>query len=59
MSILYPRNESLSKVVLEQDKQKRTLLYDEWLDSFYLSDDAKKRELLTEKPPLVHNHWAR
>ena len=48
------RNRSLTTVVLESNSLKRSILWREWLDSFYLSNAEEQQELLDEQPPLTN-----
>ena len=49
------RNKSLSAVVQECDPDNRSLLWREWLDTFYLSNDNARQAILDENPPLTNS----
>ena len=51
------RNNSLAAVTCEKDIEKRSVLWREWLDSFYLSDDEERRAMLAEEPPFSGDVW--
>ena len=53
----YHRNQSLAAVVLEKDTQVQGILWREFLDTFYLSEQDKRLKLISEEPPLTHTHW--
>lgn len=53
--MLYHRNTSLTKVVQENDRERRFRIWREWLDSFYLSEE--KQAILLEEPPLIGTVW--
>ena len=52
------RNRSLEAVVAEMDTERRSILWREWLDSFYLAEsDSEKEAMLNEEPELFQTPW--
>ena len=51
------RNNSLRAVIAEGDKDKRSILWREWLDSFYLADTPVQERMLREEPPMEGGVW--
>ncbi len=51
------RNESFTAIVQADSNEERSLLWREWLDTFYLVDDAKRAAMLDEEPPFSGTVW--
>ncbi|MBQ9406996.1 MAG: hypothetical protein IJU37_09735 [Desulfovibrio sp.] len=51
----YRRNDDLCAVALAEDENSRSLLWREWLDTFYLAE--RRLALLQREPPMTHTVW--
>ena len=51
------RNRSLTSVVLEPDLEMRSILWREFLDSFYLENTQGRIKLVEDEPPLTDGAW--